>query len=97
MNRTLIGVLDSLNTIISVVIIVVCTLTGFAGSYMGGSGIVGAILGLIAGIVIAAVICGVLATLLEIEKHLRTIASGKPYAQSLAGFQSVQARSDPTL
>jgi hypothetical protein len=98
MNRTLIGVLDSLNTILAILIIVVSTLAGFAGSHMAGSGIVGAILGLLAGIMIAAIFCGVLATLIEIEKHLRTIASGKVSTQSaLPGWPSAQGRNEPTL
>lgn len=97
MNRTLIGVLDSLNTILAVIIIVVCTIAGFATNYMGGSGIVGAILGIIGGVIIAAIFCGLLALLLEIEKHLRTIASSKPNAQSLAGWQPAQGRNEPTL
>jgi TRAP-type C4-dicarboxylate transport system permease small subunit len=74
MNTTLISLLDSINQILALFIVVAATATGWIFGQPNGSGAIYAVLGLIAGLVTAAVICGLLATLLQIERHLRRIA-----------------------
>ncbi len=84
MNRTLIKALDGLNNLLAIFIILACTAAGFAGVHQqGGAAIVGAILGLVVGLISASIVCGLLATLIEIEKHLRAMASAQPNPQGV--------------
>lgn len=75
MNRTLIKALDSLNNLLALAIVIICTVGGFGYGNVSGSGVVTAILGLVAGILVASIVCGLLAILIEIEKHLRKLAA----------------------
>lgn len=70
MNKTLIGLLDSLNNILALVIVVGCTLAGLVLGQLP-MGVVGFLVGLVS----AAIICGVLAIFIEVEKHLRKLVA----------------------
>ena len=72
MNQTLIGILNSLNKLLAIVIILIGILAGLALASHSAAYLV---LGVLGGFVAAAVICGTLALLIEIEGHLRKIAS----------------------
>ena len=77
MNRTLIGALDTVNNLLALLIIIVCTVAGFVSPMAGGGGgnVVMGLIGLIGGTVLAAIVCGLLAILIEVEKHLRKLAT----------------------
>ncbi|SIP89760.1 hypothetical protein SAMN05880590_10170 [Rhizobium sp. RU35A] len=74
MNKTLIWALDGLNNLLAIGIVILCTVAGYGyGETVGSPGL--AILGFMLGILAAAVVCGLLAILIEIEKHLRKLAT----------------------
>ncbi len=78
MNRLLIDGLDGVNNLLAILIVFAGAATGWInGQYSGASGVYAA-LGGVAGLIVACVVCGLLATLLQIEKHLRRIASQPP-------------------
>jgi hypothetical protein len=81
MNRTLIRALDGLNNLLALLIVVVFTVAGFGYGNANGSGLLTAILGFVGGILVASIVCGLLAILVEIEKHLRKLASPSPEAK----------------
>ncbi|MCY1664592.1 AtpZ/AtpI family protein [Rhizobium sp. SL86] len=76
MNKMLINALDQLNNLLAAALIIVCAVVGYSYDSMNGTMPTFTIIGLIAGFALAAVVCGLLATLIEIEKHLRKLASG---------------------
>lgn len=84
MNRTLINSLDTINQLLAVCLIIGATLIAFFYGRVEQYGTINAvvvfytIVGFIGGLVTASVVCGLLATLIEIERHLRGLASQKP-------------------
>jgi hypothetical protein len=74
MNKTLVGVLNVVNTVLAIAVIVGCTAVGYiAGPAFYGDVMITSAVGLVVGVVLASVVCGLLALLLEIERNLRRL------------------------
>lgn len=75
MNNTLIGILDAVNQLLAFLIVVLSGAVGYYSYFLPVSQIAGMIIGVIAGCFIAGIVCGLIALLVNIEAHLRKIAT----------------------
>ncbi|TRL35485.1 hypothetical protein [Rhizobium straminoryzae] len=73
MNRTLISFLDSANQLLAIIITLGGAIAGGMSGHETAGVIIFAIVGGILGLIAASIVCGVLATLIEIERHLRAM------------------------
>jgi hypothetical protein len=75
MNRFLIKTLEIANIVIALLIIARAVYWGYLFPVEGDGHIFMIGLGIFVGLVVAALVCGLLAIFIEIEKHLRKLAS----------------------
>ncbi|MCJ7996693.1 hypothetical protein J5N58_06970 [Rhizobium cremeum] len=73
MNRTLIGALDALNSLLALLIVAAGFGIGFFMTPDPAGRLVTGVIGAFIGLVVASVVCGLLAIFLEIEQHLRRL------------------------
>jgi hypothetical protein len=75
MNRFLIKTLEIANIVIAVLIVARAGFWGYAFPVQGDGHILMIGVGVFVGLVVAAFVCGLLALFIEMEKHLRKLAS----------------------
>lgn len=75
MNRFLIKTLEVSNILVALLIILKAAYWGYTFPVEDDGHIFMIALGFLCGIILAALVCGLIATVIELEKHLRKLAS----------------------
>ena len=75
MNNALIKILDGVNQLLAFVLIAIGAFVGAAVLPSSFSLIVGIFIGILGGSLVAGIVCGMIALLVNIEQHLRKMAS----------------------
>lgn len=79
MNRTLIDALDAINNFLAICFVIAGGAVGYFMAPGPTAGTILAAIGAFGGLVAAVLVCGLLATIIEIERHLRILVRrGEP-------------------